>query len=190
MDHAQVRRQILQRVLHDAGQHHGSQVPGIVGRVIQWKTVGGKETDIKRYVVADDGMGPDEVPQLVGHRWKGRRALDMLGRDARQALDEFGNRTARVDEGPEYVDLVVALEFDRADLDYSVSIGVEARRLQIKGHVFLVKRSASHQFLTLTQLGHRLGTAGAAYNRPSCSRRPRVLRLFQCNRSRPAFTGL
>ena len=155
MGNSQEGGQEAKGVLHGAGKHHRGQVPGIECRVIQRKPVGGQKSYIEGDIMPYDGMSPDEVSQVVGHRGKGWGPQYSPGRDAGKPLDKLRDIAAGVDERPKYVDLVFALELDRADLDNSVAIGVEAGCLQVKGHEFLVKWVAFRQFLTLTQLGLR-----------------------------------
>ena len=82
--------------------------------------------EVEGDVLADDHGVAGEGAQLLVGRGEGRRAGEVVGRDAGQPLDLQGQRTARVDQGaPGGRDAQGGVEARSPDLDHAVAARVE-----------------------------------------------------------------
>ena len=125
----------LQVVFRVARQQEVSQIPSIVAGISQGQTLDFQKFQVKVDVVADDGIAFEKTLQFVADRGKVRRAPDLVGSDAGQALDKIGNVFAGVDKGIKAVDNPVALKLDGPNLDNFIPpVGVQPGSFQVQGN--------------------------------------------------------
>src|SRR5690242_4249482 len=79
---------------------------------------------------------PHHLRKLAQRDGGAPRALKIRLGDARQPRDRLRQAALRIDQTLERRDRAVRGEGDRADLDHSVALRVEASRLEVQGDVF------------------------------------------------------
>ena len=93
-------------------------------------------------VVAHDHVSANEVDQLPGNLGKRRRIADSLVRDTRQPLNELRDRPAGIDQRFKCCEFAATgIEPYGANLRYTVGIGVEPGRFEVKCDVHMDRTS-------------------------------------------------
>ena len=146
MAYVEVGGQVTQGILGRCGQQHRGQVPGVVGRVDQRHAVGPQEAKVEGNIVTDYRVWANELRQAVSHAGEKWGVRHLAWRDAGEALNEFRNLAAGIDEGLEGLNALSAPELDRAYLDNLVSVRVQPRGFQVQGNVDLIERVQAGYF--------------------------------------------
>ena len=130
-------RQVFQGVAPGFWEENGGEIHGVVGGTGHVESVGIEKSKVELDVVANNRAGAQKLGELGGNVGEGGRALDLAGPDAGEPLYVVGNGPARVDEGLEGIQHLVATEADGAYLEYGVPLGVQSGGFQVEGDVDL-----------------------------------------------------
>ena len=98
------------------------------------------KSNIKIGVVRAERPPCSKIEELEQRFGDIRRAFEHLVGDARQLDNLRREPTSRRDKGLERIHYLAAAHDDRADLDNYIMLGGQARRLEVKRHIFRVKR--------------------------------------------------